>query len=204
MNQENISVINARIINVIFERFDRTIMTFTNNLHMGEFGSFLDLFFPFITNFGGASILILISTVMIIYSKTRKCGIIIIFSLSSSIIVTNFLLKPLIARERPFSNIDSIYYEWWVSLGKHMETSFSLPSGHTTAAFSAFTVIFFCFNKKWSWMALILAFLVGFSRIYLMVHYPSDVIAGSITGFLIALFYCSAFNLTSKRIKNSL
>ena len=58
----------------------------------------------------------------------------------------------------------------------------SFPSGHTTAAFSTMTALFLMGNKKYSWTAFIFAFLMGLARIYLVVHYPSDVLGGIIVG----------------------
>ena len=67
-------------------------------------------------------------------------------------------------------------------MGQHVESDKSFPSGHTTAAFATMVPVFLVGNKKVSWTALIFAFLMGVSRIYLVVHYPSDVLGGLIVG----------------------
>jgi undecaprenyl-diphosphatase len=65
-----------------------------------------------------------------------------------------------------------------------VESDRSFLSGHTTAAFEIATVLFLSLRKKYSWVFLVMAFLIGCTRIYLMVHYPSDVLGGIIVGFL--------------------
>ena len=69
-------------------------------------------------------------------------------------------------------------------MGQHMESDKSFPSGHTTSAFACMTPLFFCKKKSVAISAFVFAFLMGISRIYLAVHYPTDVIAGMIVGFI--------------------
>ena len=97
-------------------------------------------------------------------------------------IAVNLWLKVVIARPRPYADPQSIFYPIWLAHGSHMESDFSFPSGHTNAAFAAMVPVFCLGNKRWSWLALVFAVLMGISRIHLMVHYPSDVLCGAITG----------------------
>lgn len=87
-------------------------------------------------------------------------------------------LKAVIARPRPYEVLS------WV---KHTTTvgGYSMPSGHTVAAFSGFLALYFKFGRLWLFM--LLASLVGVSRVCLGLHYPSDVIAGAALGVLCAL-----------------
>ena len=125
-------------------------------------------------------------------------------SLFICFVLVSVILKPLIARERPFAN--PIYYEYWLSVGEHLETSFSCPSSHSTMSFAALFPIFLYFNKKYSFAVIILGLLIGFSRIYLVVHYPSDVILGIIIGTSISYIVyllIQKFNIEEKIFKKS-
>ena len=166
------------IINI----FDKTIIEFAHNLHVNY--KIFDFFFYSITNLGEALPLMIITIILIFIKRTRFCGINMAISLFVSIVIGAFILKPLIARERPF--MDPIYNEYWIAVGKHLETSFSCPSSHTTASFAALFPIFLYFNKKYSFIALLIALIIGFSRVYLMVHYPSDVVFGAFIGIAVS------------------
>ena len=79
-------------------------------------------------------------------------------------------------------------------MGAHAESDKSFPSGHTTAAFSAMTAVFLVGNKRISWLAFLFGILMGISRIYLGVHYPSDVLGGILVGLIagsVAVFIIS-------------
>ena len=83
-----------------------------------------------------------------------------------------------------------------MALGSHTESDKSFPSGHTTAAFSAMTAIFLVGNKRVSWLAFLFGILMGISRIYLGVHYASDVLGGILVGLIAgsaAVFIISRF-----------
>lgn len=174
-------------LNVTFETFDFNIMRFGHELHMAA-GGFFDGFMKFITVFGdGGIIMILLSLALIAFKKTRKIGITMFFAIAIGALITNIIIKPLVARPRPYIDQSSIYYTWWQMVGAVQESEFSFPSGHSTATMAAMMAFFLAGNKKYSWTGFILALLVGFSRIYLCVHYPSDVLFGFIVGILAAL-----------------
>ena len=140
--------------------------------------AFLDAFFPYFTFLGnGGWFFILTAVVLLCFKRTRKVGLAIGLALIFGLIFGNLTLKPLVARIRPFDARPCIE----LIISKPSE--FSFPSGHTLAAFETATAIFM-FNKKWGTYALIFAAVMGFSRLYLYVHYPSDVIAGAILGSL--------------------
>lgn len=178
---------------------DVYIMSFVNYLHRSVFGSFFNLFFSFMTNFGEPYILLVLVLILFLFRKSRKCSFMIIISLVLGMLITNILLKPIADRGRPFWDITSVYYEWWIYAGKHIETSFSFPSGHSTAIFAALTPIFLSYSKKLSFLVFIPAFLVAFSRVYLMVHYPTDVIAGAAVGFFSGLISYIFINFIYRR-----
>mgnify|MGYP002564795596 FL=1 len=120
---------------------------------------------------------ILCAVVLLAVPKTRKTGYAAVLSLIFGVIVTNLLLKNIVARPRPFAEIEALI----PLIAK--PTDFSFPSGHTTASFAVALVMLRMLPKKIGIPAVVLAALVAFSRLYLGVHYPTDVLAG----FVIAL-----------------
>ena len=183
------------MINII-NIFDKTIIEFAHNLHVNY--KIFDFFFFSITNLGEALPLMIITIILIFIKRTRFCGINMAISLFIAVVIGAVILKPLIARERPFT--DPIYYEYWIEAGKHLETSFSCPSSHTTASFAALFPIFLYFNKKYSFIALLIALIIGFSRVYLMVHYPSDVVFGAFIGIAVSSAIYIVLNKTNIKL----
>ncbi len=136
---------------------------------------FLDAVVPRITVLGnGGAVWILMAVVLLIIPKTRRIGCAVTLSLLIDLLLCNILIKPLVARPRPFTLRE-------VELLIAAPTEFSFPSGHTAAAFTATTALFFSKSKGWI-PALILAVLLAFTRLYLYVHYPTDVICGALLG----------------------
>ena len=129
----------------------------------------------------GGMIWILLSVGLLIPKKTRKTGMLALLALAFSYLINNLLLKNLIARTRPYEVIAGLH----TLIGAQRDYSF--PSGHTGSSFAAAVVLFCRLSKRLSSFLLLLAFLIGFSRLYVGVHYPSDIIVGAISGTLIAL-----------------
>lgn len=117
--------------------------------------------------------------VLLFFKKTRTVGYAATGSLVLCSIITNLTLKPFFARTRPYHLLNNL-----ITL-THQPHDYSFPSGHTTAAFAVASILFFCFPKKYGTPALFLAILVGLSRIYLGVHFPSDVAAGAFIGLFV-------------------
>ena len=143
-------------------------------------------FFKFITHLGDSgAIWIVISIALLIPKKTRKVGILCITALLGSAIVNNLILKNLVARVRPYEVVNGL------NLLIEKQKDLSFPSGHTGASFAVAVIIFQCTKctgkKKYGVLALVLAFLIAFSRLYVGVHYPTDVLAGLLTGTLISI-----------------
>ena len=76
-------------------------------------------------------------------------------------------------------------------------TDYSFPSGHTAASFAAVTALFFA-KEKYRYPALVLAVLIAFSRLYLYVHYPTDILGGILVGILCGVI---AYLITRKKLK---
>jgi undecaprenyl-diphosphatase len=140
----------------------------------------MDAIMKFITFFGNAGwFWIVLSLVLAFIPKTRKIGLTACCALLFSLIFCNLTLKPLIARIRPYDLRD-------IALIIEAEHDFSFPSGHTSASFAAAVSIFY-YNKKWFGIsALVFATLIAFSRLYLYVHFPTDILGGIVLGIVCA------------------
>jgi membrane-associated phospholipid phosphatase len=133
--------------------------------------------FTFITHLGdGGMIWILISTLLLIFKQTRKVGLMSICALIGSLLINNLFLKNLLERTRPFDVIQELL----PLITKPID--FSFPSGHTGSSFAAACVMYRRMPRSFGIPVIILAVLIGVSRLYLGVHYPSDVLFGAITG----------------------
>ena len=139
----------------------------------------LDIFMSNITKLGNAGIVwILLTIVLLLIPKTRKSGLILASALIVDLILCNGILKPLIARIRPF-DVNSA-----IQLIVAKPHDYSFPSGHTAASFTAVMALYLAGEKKMWKVALVLAVLIALSRLYLYVHYPTDIIGGVIFGSL--------------------
>ena len=142
----------------------------------------LDHIVPVITMLGEAGwIWILLAVVLLARKNTRKLGTAVAISLVFDLILCNLLIKPLVARPRPFT------FRPELTLLVKAPKDFSFPSGHTAASFAAASALLFSKAKGWI-PAMVLAALIALSRLYLYVHYPTDVLAGVVVGFLCGLF----------------
>lgn len=174
----------AQWINTTFASFDQSVTMLVHRLY-DVAGTFCSPFFEFISLLGKDGIfLVLLSLALMLFRPTRRFGTAMLFGVAIGALFTNLFLKVVIARPRPYADENSIFYQLWLVMGQHMESDKSFPSGHTTAAFSTMTALFFTGNKRYSWTAFIFAILMGISRIYLVVHFPSDVLGGVIVGFV--------------------
>ena len=154
---------------------------------------FLDKIMVFITRLGDAGIIwIMLSIVLLLIPKTRKSGAVMVVALVVDVLLCNIVLKNLVARTRPYD----------VNTGVHLLVAklhdYSFPSGHTAAAFASVTALYLAGEKKLWKPVLVLACLIGISRLYLYVHYPTDVLGGALAGaisgylgyrFIQAIFY---------------
>ena len=141
----------------------------------------LDFLMPIITVLGDAGIFwITVSVLFMITKKYRKTGFGMALALVFGLLVCNIYLKPTIARIRPY-DFQERYLGVIVNLLIEKQHDFAFPSGHTIASFEAAVVIALN-NKKLGIPAMILACLIAFSRLYLYVHYPTDVIVSIILG----------------------
>lgn len=120
---------------------------------------------------------IFITILCLCLPKYRKCGITMAIALIVDVTLCNLVLKNLVARSRP------CWVDQSVALLVANPKDYSFPSGHTAAAFASSVTIFY-YHKREGIAALILAVLIAFSRLYLFVHYPTDVLGGIVIGVL--------------------
>lgn len=141
----------------------------------------LDPIVIFITSLGDKGFIWIIGTILLLIpEKTRKIGWMSALALLGSLMLNNNLIKNLVARPRPFTVLSDLS----ILIPKPGE--FSFPSGHTSSSFAAAAVFYRHLPKKIGIPALVLAGLIGFSRLYVGVHYPTDVLAGAVMGILLS------------------
>ena len=169
-------------LNTVFAGFDEAVAIAVHRLYEVA-GGFFTPFLSFVSVLGkGGAFLIVLSLVLMLFRKTRRYGTTMLLAIAVGALVTNICIKPLVARPRPYTHDGSVYQQYWEMLGKHTESDKSFPSGHMTAAMAASLAVFLRGDLKVSWTAFFFAFFMGLSRIYLSVHYATDVLGGVITG----------------------
>ena len=145
----------------------------------------MDQVMPIITLFGDGGVFwMALAALLLFFPKTRKTGLGMFFAMAMGLLVCNVTLKPLIARIRPYDMKAEMGIT--IPLLTKANHDFSFPSGHTIASFEAATVLMKS-SKKAGIPALILAIAISFSRLYLYVHYPSDVIFSVFAGILFGI-----------------
>ncbi len=156
---------------------------------------FLDAVIPPITHLAEAGIFwIVLAIVLLFFKKTRMAGAAMGLALIFGLVIGNITLKPLIGRIRPYDfNPD-------VVLLVEKLSDFSFPSGHTLASFEGAGVLMMTHRKTLGYPALVLAVIIAFSRLYLYVHYPSDVLVGILLGLVFAYAAVRIVNLVAARI----
>lgn len=159
----------------MIEQFDIMIMEWINQFHNPILDGLMILF-SYVGNLG--IVWLVISLLLMIY-RQKKAALGTVLAIAISALLSELIFKNLINRPRPF-----VENEHLVPL-VHKPTSSSFPSSHTTSSFAAASFLFKRDIKKW--LMLVLAFLISFSRIYVNVHHPSDVIVGMILGIVMGI-----------------
>ena len=155
---------------------------------------FLDAVMPLITSLANGGIIwIIAALLLLIFKKSRKTGFSVALSLIIGLIIGNLILKNLVGRIRPYE------FNEGVEILVARLSDYSFPSGHTLASFEAATVLLIR-DKRLGVPALVLAVAIAFSRLYLYVHYPTDVLAGIILGVLIGIFACKTVDKLENRL----
>ena len=180
------------ILSFLAEHFDLPILDW---IMANLWCPFLDAVMPVITVLGDAGIFwIALAAVILLLPKHRMLGLSMGVALMMGLVICNMILKPVVGRIRPY-DYQLEFFQKTIPLLIERQHDFSFPSGHTIASFEAAGGMLIC-NKKLGIPAMILAVLIAFSRLYLYVHYPTDVIFSIFAGILIAIIG----NLIAKKI----
>ncbi len=151
----------------------------------------------FITHLGDDGLLWIAMGIALLFSKkTRPIGFTVLASLLLDFLIVNVTLKDLIARPRPFVVNDAIE-----TLIKKPSAYRSFPSGHTAGSFAAMFALYKWVPKKIGIPALVLAALVALSRLYIGVHYPTDLLGGLAIGFICSVLAYKIVTLVMKKLE---
>ena len=145
------------------------VLTFLT--HLGDYGYFW----------------IALTVLFLLLKKTRKVGGLMTCSLLLNTLVNNVLLKNLVARTRPYEIVDGLHRII------EAQSDYSFPSGHTGSAFAVAVVVFLMCPRKIGVPVLVFAFVIAFSRLYVGVHFPTDVLGGALIGAVIAYLVCAVY-----------
>lgn len=155
--------------------------------------SALDRILCVVTHLGDVGMVwIVLAIVLLLIPKTRHCGAVVAVALLLDLILSNGILKLLIARTRPY-DINTA-----VELLIPKPIDYSFPSGHTAASFAAVTALY-CTHSRLRYPAFVLALVIAFSRMYLYVHYPSDIVGGALIGILCGCAAAKLFTIWLRR-----
>lgn len=142
----------------------------------------------FITHLGDhGAFWIILTIACLLWKKTRTPGILMAISLACNYLVNNILLKNLVARIRPYEAVEGL------NRIIEAQSDFSFPSGHSGSSFAVAVVILLVCPRKYGIPAIILATLIALSRLYVGVHYPTDVLAGVAIATVIAVIVCTVY-----------
>lgn len=141
----------------------------------------LDVVLKYLTYLGeGGAVWIAITLVLLFIPKTRRAGLCSALAMIMCLVVGNLMLKPFFARPRPFQ------FDNTITLLIAEPTEFSFPSGHSMNGFAA-AVSMRLYHRRGGNAAVVLAAVIAFSRLYFMVHYPTDVLVGIAIGCIAAV-----------------
>ncbi len=172
---------------------EAVLLWIQNNLRLSWLNPLVEVF----TALGNAGMIwILLSVLLVCFKPTRKAGLLSGLALLFSLLFTNIGLKPLVTRARPYTVVEGL-----IPLLTSADPN-SFPSGHTCAAFSAGLVWAKTLPKGWlRKIAVVQAVLMGLSRLYVGVHYPTDVLVGAMVGTVCAFLSLTLGSQAERRLK---
>ena len=156
----------------------------------------LDKIMIFITSLGDKGMIWILATVLLLIpKKTRKAGMVSAVALLGSLLFNNMLIKNIVQRPRPYVTLEDLR----IIIPRPSEYSF--PSGHSSSSFAAAVSFYRLLPKKLGIPAIVLAGLIAFSRLYVGVHYPTDVLAGALMGIVLSYFAQNLVETITAKIK---
>ena len=168
-------------LNTVFSGFDGAMFSFMHDLAVNA-GGFFYPFFKFISFLGeGGWFAIVCGVIALLFKSTRKVGFAVLIGLFFGTIMNNSIIKNLVSRPRPYTANDT-YFSWYEFVGASHTGKNSFPSGHSACTMAATIAWILTSKKKYRFLGLVFAILMGLSRVFLIVHYTTDVIAGLIVG----------------------
>ena len=194
-------------LDAIFADFDYAVFSFMGSIQ----DHFLTIFAKCLTALGSTifvSLIAVLGLVFLLFKRTRKVGLALVIAIVIGTLITNIVVKPMFLRIRPYNTLqnDIQYWSWYVGAGMLSESDYCFPSGHTTGATEIAMVLLLCHAtskrksaKAFCWIFPLAAIGVGASRVYLMVHYASDILAGFIVGIIAGII---GFLLSSLILKS--
>ena len=164
----------------MYQQWEFNLLYWFQKLH----GPLQDKLAIIITHLGSGGVFwIAVTLLLLVVQKDRRVGISMAFALATEVIICNVILKNAVQRDRP------CWIDTSVELLVKSPSDYSFPSGHSSASFAA-AVALLMYDRKWGTAAVILAVLIGLSRLYLFVHFPTDVLAGALIGTVMGII-CS-------------
>ena len=158
----------------IIQQIDEGILLFIQEYIRQDW---MDGFWKTITHLGDGGIFwISLALILLIPKQTRRAGVSALFAMGIGALITNVAVKNIVARIRPYDTVTELI------LLIERQHDFSFPSGHTCASFAAACALYRTLPRKWGIACIVLAALIAFSRLYVGVHYPSDVLGGAAVG----------------------
>ena len=140
-----------------------------------------DAVFPIVTKLGEYGLIWIAAAILLLcFKKTRTTGRLVLISMLLALLFGELVLKNIVCRPRPCT----LFPDFPMLIAR--PSSYSFPSGHSASGFAAAVTLALC-HKKWGWLALLPAALIAFSRVFLFVHFPTDVLAGALLGTLFAI-----------------
>lgn len=176
-------------LNSAFYGLDMAVFHFFGEMQ-SSFLTFLAKVFTAMGSTKYVALLAVMGLIMCFFKRTRRVGFALVFAVIIGTLITNIIVKPTVLRIRPYNTLqsDAQYWAYYLGAGQLCESDYSFPSGHTTGAFEVATALFLIHitgkKKGAAWIFPVVAILTAASRVYLMVHYVTDVLAGMIVGIL--------------------